>query len=163
MEMRHGSGLRALAALVLLGVIGLITAGAYGAGFAAGQGSGTTSNLAPWAYGGAFGAGHLVGFVLTILVLIMLFRLIAVVLFGGHRRAWGHHGYWHGDVDPSRGPGFGPSRQGFGPGGWHRSEWRQAGQAAFDEFHRQAHANQAATPGTTPGGAPGTTGADQPR
>jgi hypothetical protein len=157
MEMRHGSGFRALAALVLLGVIGLITAGAYGPGFTAGQASGTTSNLAPWAYGGAFGAAHLVGLVMTILVLILLFRLIAVVLFGGHRRAWGHHGHWHGDVDPSR---FGPDA---GRGGWHRSEWRHAGQAAFDEFHRQAHANQAATPGTTPGDAPGTTGADQPR
>jgi hypothetical protein len=156
MEMRHGSGFRAVAALVLLGVIGLLTAGAYGAGFTAGQTSGTTSNLAPWAYGGAFGAGHLVGFVVTIIVLIILFRLIAVVLFGGHHRAWGHHGYWRGDVDPNQGPGF-------GPGGWHRSEWRQAGQAAFDEFHRQAHVNQAATPGATPGDTPGTPGADQPR
>ena len=141
--MRYGSGFRVVAALVLLGVIGLLTAGAYGAGFAAGQSSGVT-NVAPWAYGGAFAAGHVVGFVVTILVLIILFRLIALVLFGGRHRAWGHHGYWHGEGDadrfgPGSGPGFGP---GHGPGGWHRSEWRQAGQAAFDEFHRQAHTGE---------------------
>jgi hypothetical protein len=148
--MRYGSGFRVVAALVLLGVIGLLTAGAYGAGFAAGQSSGVT-NVAPWAYGGAFGAGHVVGFVVTILVLIILFRLIALVLFGHRHRAWGHHGYWHGADDADGGPGFGP---GYGPGGWHRSEWRQAGQAAFDEFHRQAHT--AAAPGT------GNEGADPP-
>lgn len=141
--MRNGGGFRIVAALVLLGVIGLLTAGAYGAGFTAGQASGTTSNLAPWAYGGAFGAGRLVGFIVTIVVLIILFRLIALVLFGHRHRAWGHHGYWHGASDADAGPGFGP---GYGPGGWHRSEWRQAGQAAFDEFHRQAHS--ASAPGT---------------
>ena len=145
--MRYGSGFRVVAALVLLGVIGLLTAGAYGAGFAAGQSSGVT-NVAPWAYGGAFGAGHVVGFVVTILVLIILFRLIALVLFSHRHRAWGHHGYWHGDGDADRfGPGSGPS---YGPGGWHRSEWRQAGQAAFDEFHRQAHGNDAPTAGGGP-------------
>jgi hypothetical protein len=137
--MRYGSGFRIVAALVLLGVIGLLAAGAYGAGFAAGQSSGV-ANVAPWAYGGAFGVGHVVGFVVTILVLIILFRLIAVVLFGGRHRAWGHRSYWRGDVDPSQ---VGP---GFGGGDWHRSAWRQAGQAAFDEFHRRAHS--AESPGT---------------
>jgi hypothetical protein len=161
MEMRQGGGFRVLAALLLLGVIAFITAGAYGAGFTAGQASGTTTNLGPWVYGGAFGAGHLVGFIVTIIVLIVVLRLLALVFFGGHhRRYWGHPGYWRGDVDPSQGPSFGPGGQGFGPGGWHRSEWRQAGQAAFDEFHRQAHVNQPPTAGETPGSTPG---ADQPR
>ena len=156
--MRQGGGFRALAALLLLGVIAFITAGAYGAGFAAGQSSGTTTNLGPWVYGGAFGVGHVVGFIVTILVLVIMLRILAAGFFGGHRhRAWGHPGYWRGDGDPSQ---FGP---GAGLGGWHRSEWRQAGQAAFDEFHRQAHAGQAAAPGTTPGGTPGTPGTDQPR
>ncbi len=159
--MRQGGGFRVLAALLLLGVIAFITAGAYGAGFTAGQASGTTTNLGPWVYGGAFGAGHLVGFIVTIIVLIVVLRLLALVFFGGHhRRYWGHPGYWRGDVDPSQGPSFGPGGQGFGPGGWHRSEWRQAGQAAFDEFHRQAHVNQPPTAGETPGSTPG---ADQPR
>jgi len=171
MEMRQGGGFRVLAALLLLGVIAFITAGAYGAGYTAGQASGTTTNLGPWVYGGAFGAGHIVGFIVTIIVLLVVFRLLALVFFGGHhRRYWGQPGYWRGDVDPSQGPGFGPGGQGFGPGGqgfgpggWHRSEWRQAGQAAFDEFHRQAHTNQPPTGGETPGTTPGTPGADQPR
>ena len=160
--MRYGSGFRVVAALVLLGVIGLLTAGAYGAGFSAGQSSGVT-NVAPWAYGGAFGAGHVIGFVVTILVLIILFRLIALVLFGHRHRAWGHHGYWHGEGDADRGPGSGP---GSGPGGWHRSEWRQAGQAAFDEFHRQAHGNDAAQAGggeAARGNPGGTSGSAEPR
>jgi len=155
--MRYGGGFRVVAAMVLLGVIGLLTAGAYGAGFTAGQSSGVT-NVAPWAYGGAFGAGHVIGFVVTILVLIILFRLIALVLFGGHHRAWGHHGYWHGEGDADRGPGSGPSfGPGYGPGGWHRSEWRRAGQAAFDEFHRQAHGSEAPPSGGEPSGGEGTT------
>lgn len=158
--MRYGSGFRVMAAIILLGVIGLLTAGAYGAGFAAGQSSGVT-NVAPWAYGGAFGAGHVIGFVVTILVLIILFRLIALVLFGHRHRAWGHHGYWHGEGDSGTGcaPGSGPS---FGPGGWHRSEWRHAGQAAFDEFHRQAHGNDVPPAGAGgPGG--GNPGGPEPR
>jgi hypothetical protein len=148
--MRYGSGFRVLAALVLLGVIGLLTAGAWGAGFAAGQSSGVTS-VAPWAYGGAFGAGHVVGLLVTILVLIILLRLIGLVLFGGRHRAWGHHAYWYGEGDGGQDAG-----PGFGPGGWHRSEWRQAGQAAFDEFHRQAHgAGSPAAGGEAAGGNPG--------
>ena len=143
--MRQGSGFRVLAALILLGFIGLLTAGAYGLGFAAGSSSNATS-IAPWAYGGAFGAGHLIGFVVTILVLIILIRLIGLVLFGHHHRSWAHRGYWQADGDADR---FGP---GTGPGGWHRSEWRQAGQAAFDEFHRRAHAGEPPATGGVPGG-----------
>jgi len=137
--MRYGGGFRFLAALLLLGVIGLITAGAYGAGYAAGSATGAVPAPA-WVYGGSFGAGHVIGFLVTILVLILIFRLFVFAAFGHHHRAWGRHGYWHGDGDPATFPQGGPG--GFpqgGPGGWHRSEWRQAGQAAFDEFHRQAH------------------------
>jgi hypothetical protein len=160
--MRQGGGFRVLAAFVLLGLFALITAGAYGAGFAAGSGSGTT-NMAPWAYGGAFGVGHVVGFVVTVIILIVMLRVLGLILFGHRHRAWGHHGYWRGEGEP----GFGP---GAGPGGWHRSEWRQAGQAAFDEFHRQAHANQPPAGGTTGGSTggtgtvnPGAPGSDEPR
>ena len=142
--MRYGGGFRALAALHLLGFIGLLTAGAYGAGYAAGSGS-NAAGASAWAYGGAFGAGHVIGFFVTILVLIVLLRLIMVAIFGGHHRAWARHGYWRDGPDADRsGPGFGP---GFGPGGWHRSEWREAGQAAFDEFHRHAHGTEPPTSG----------------
>jgi hypothetical protein len=150
--MRYGGGFRVLAALLLLGFLALITAGAFGAGFAAGSASGTTSAPA-WAYGGAFGVGHVIGFFVTILVLLIVFRLIMIAIFGGHRRAWGHHGYWRNEGDADRfGPGYGP---GFGPGGWHRSEWREAGQAAFDDFHRRAHGTEPSTPGATGAPAPG--------
>ncbi len=147
--MRYGGGFRVLAAVLLLGFIGLITAGAYGAGFAAGSAPGTTT-VPAWAYGGAFGAGHIVGFVITILVLLIVFRLVLFAIFGGHRHGpWGRHAYWHGEYDPrfSPGPGAGPWQ-----GGWQRSEWRQAGQAAFDEFHRQAHSSEPPASGSNPSG-----------
>ena len=157
--MRYGGGFRVLAALLLLGFIGLITAGAYGFGFAAGSAS--TATAAPaWAYGGAFGAGNVIGFLVTILILIVLFRLIALAFFGHHRRAWARHGYWgHGDWgadgDADRGePGGwhgGPgSRPGSWPGGWHRSEWREVGQAAFNDFHSRAHSADAPATGEGP-------------
>ena len=151
--MRDGGGFRVLAALLLLGFIGLITAGAFGAGFAAGSASGP--GYAPaWVYGGAFGAGHVIGFLVTIFVLIILFRLIAMAIFGHRHRAWRHHGYWRGEGDADRfGSGYGP---GFGPGGWHRSEWRDAGQAAFDDFHRRAHGTEQPATGPTGAGDPAT-------
>jgi hypothetical protein len=180
--MRYGGGFRALAALLLIGFIALVGAGAYGAGFAAGQVSPTVGAPSPaWAYGCAFGIGHVIGFLVTILVLVIMIRLIVVVLFGSHRHhGWARHGYWHGEGDADRfGPGgFGPGGPG-GPGpwgGWHRSEWREAGQARFDELHNRSHgypppAGGPATGGPATGdpatGGPATgsqtTGWDQPR
>jgi hypothetical protein len=159
-----------LAALLLLGFIGLITAGAYGAGFATGRGSGIVTTPA-WAYGGAFGAGHVIGFLVTIFVLIVIFRLFMIAAFGHRRRAWTHHGYGRGEGDAA---GFGPGgrpggamgspmggpggdRPGFGADGWHRSEWREVGQSYFDEFHRRAHGEVPPAPGSTPTPAPGST------
>ena len=129
--MRHGTGFRVLAGLLLLGLIGILTAGAFGLGVAAGSGG----DARPLANGWAFGAGHVLGFLVTVFFVIVLLRLIAVVAFGGHRRrmhmagGWGH-------------PGFAPYPGAFGQPGrdeWKHSEWREAGQRAFDEFHRRAH------------------------
>ena len=140
--MRDGGGFRVLAALLLVVVIGFLTAGAFGAGYAAGSGAGATPAPA-WAYGGAFGFGHLIGFLLAIFVLIIVLRLIMLAIFGHSHRRWGRHAYWHGSPaewqSGANQPGF---DQGGWPGGWQRSEWRRAGQAAFDEFHRQSHAAQ---------------------
>jgi hypothetical protein len=153
--MRYGGGFRAFAASLLLGFIGLVSAGAYGAGFAAGSGSGAPPAPA-WAYGGAFGAGHVIGFLVTILVLIIIFRLFMLAVFGHSRRAWGHHGHWRGYGDEDR---FGPGGPTGGPmggpmggrmGGWHRSEWREVGQPYFDEFHRRAHGGEPPATGDTP-------------
>jgi hypothetical protein len=143
MEMRQGIGFRVLAALLLLGLVAFITAGAYGAGFAAGAGS-TATNVPPWAYGGAFGAGNVVGLVVTIIVLVIVLRVIGLVFFGYHRRGWAHHGYWQADGDPDR------AGAGDWHGGWHRSEWREAGQARFDELHRRAHGAEPPATGGSP-------------
>jgi uncharacterized membrane protein len=138
--MRYGGGFRFLAALLLLGFIGLITAGAYGVGFAAGSTTGATT-VPAWAYGGAFGAGHVISFLVTILVLIIILRLIGLAVFGHHHRAWARHGYRRGEGYADRfGPGTGPDAgPGGWHGGWHRSEWREVGQTAFDDFHRRSH------------------------
>jgi hypothetical protein len=155
-----------LAALLLLGFIGLIALGAYGVGFAAGNASPafTPANPAAWAYGGGygFGFGHFIGFVVSILIFIIVVRLILAVIFGGHRRHWGPRGYWQGG-DPAQ---FGPS----GPfGGWNRGPWHEVGQSYFDEFHSRAHGNVPPAGGPAAGGptaggpATGGTAADQPR
>jgi hypothetical protein len=182
--MPYGGGFRALAALLLVGFIGLIALGAYGAGFAAGNGSPafTPGNPPSWAYYGpgfGFGVGHLVGFLVTILVFIIVVRLILAVVFGGHRHhGWARHGYWRGEGDAfgtgrTSDPGsFGPG--GPGPwGGWHRSDWREAGQARFDELHNRSHgypppaggpaSGGPATGGPAGGPAAGGPTADQPR
>jgi hypothetical protein len=129
--MKRGTGFRVLAGLLLLGLIAIVTAGAYGAGVAAGSGG----DAAPLTHGLVFGAGNLLGFLVTLFFLIVLLRLIAAVAFGGHRRrrhgagSWGHSG-------------FGPYPGAFGQSSgdeWKSSEWRDAGQRAFDEFHQRAH------------------------
>jgi hypothetical protein len=129
--MERGTGFRVLAGLLLLGLIAIVTAGAYGAGLAAGSGGDAT----PLTHGLVFGAGNLLGFLVTLFFLIVLLRLIAAVAFGGHRRRWHGAGGW-------RHSGFGPYPEAFGrPGrdGWKSGEWRDAGQRAFDEFHQRAH------------------------
>jgi hypothetical protein len=164
--MRYGGGFRALAALLLLGFVGLVALGAYGAGFAAGNGSPAFTPANPpaspagaWAYGGAFGVGHVIGFLVTILIFIIVIRLVLAVIFGGpRRRMWGHPGYWHGG-DPAQ---FGPAGS---YGGWHRGPWHEVGQSYFDEFHNKAHGNQPPAAGGSATGDPNAGGptADQPR
>jgi hypothetical protein len=81
--MRHGGGFRFLAALVLVGVLAALTAGAYGAGYAAGAGSNAT--VSPWVYGGFIGFGNVVGLIVTIFVLVMIFRVMTFAFWGHHR------------------------------------------------------------------------------
>jgi hypothetical protein len=144
--MRYGGGLRLLAALLVLGVVAALTAGAYGAGYVAGLGTNTT-NVSPWVYGGAFGASQIVGLIVTIIILVMIFRVMRFAF-------WGHaHGGWD-----RCGPGFtggsgGPGGPGGWHSGWHDGSWHSARQAAFEEWHRRAHDEQSGqTPGGTPGG-----------
>jgi hypothetical protein len=150
MEMRQGVGFRVLAALLLLGFVAFLTAGAYGAGFAAGAGTPAT-NVSPWVYGGAFGAGHVVGLIVTIIILVIAIRVIGLIFFGRGHRAWAHHGYWAQGDPNSPTPG---DWQGM-HGGWHRGEWRDAAQARFDEFHSRAHGTEPPASGNTPSGAAG--------
>jgi hypothetical protein len=124
-EMRNGGGFRVLAAVLLIAFVGFITAGAYWAGYSAGSGPNAIPP-APWTHGGAFGAGHLFGFLIALFVLFIVIRLIFGAFAGPRHHAWGGHGGW------SR---FGPCE----PDEWQRSEWRQAGENTFDEWHRKSH------------------------
>jgi hypothetical protein len=137
--MRHGGGFRFLAALFFIGFMGLFTLGVFGVGIAVGAGSSGTA-FAGWGHGGA------IGLLLTILIFLILLRMIGFVIFGHHRH-WARHAYYHGGFDGDR---FGPGGSGVGPGGWHRSEWREIGQAYFDDFHRRAHGTETPTPEAAP-------------
>ena len=152
--MRHGVGFRFLAALVLMGVLAALTAGAYGAGYAAGAGSNAT--VSPWVYGGFIGFGNVVGLIITILVLVMILRVMTFAFWGHHRGAWDRRPT--GPMGPS-GP-VGPDSAAFaGPGfrhGWHDSSWQSSRQDAFDEWHRHSHERSAGqSPDAPSGGAAG--------
>ena len=144
--MRYGGGFRFLVALVFVGIIAALTAGAYAAGFAAGAGS--NASVSPWVSGGFAGLGSVLGLIVTIFVLVMIFRVMAFAFWGHSRRGW--------DRGPG-GPG-GPDGSAFGgPGfhrGWHHSGWQSSRQEAFDEWHRQSHERSSGqVPGTPSGGA----------
>jgi hypothetical protein len=135
-DMRHGGGFRVLAAFLLIGFIGLIAAGAFGAGYVAGSGP-SAAPAAPWVRGGAFGAGHLFGFLLALFVLFVVIRLMVVAFGGPRHHAWAARGRW-GETGPC------------GPDDWHRGAWHRAGETAFDEWHRKSHERSGATPPDRP-------------
>ena len=161
--MRHGGGFRLLGASLVVGVIAALTAGAYSAGFVAGAGSGAT-NASPWVYGGAFGASGIVGLLVTVLILVVIFRVMRFAFWGHGHGGWAHGGWDRGGPGDFRGPGgqSGPGGPDFrGPGapgkwGWHADQWQSARQAAFEDWHRRAHDESSGqTPGETPtGGTP---------
>jgi hypothetical protein len=166
--MRNGSGFRFMAALAMFILVTLFAVGAFGAGIAVGVASDTTGWTA-----GSWHAGQVVSLLITILAVIVLFRLILGLFFGfpHRRRMWGHRGYWqgywHGQSDSH---GFGPGSAPFGPGPfgpgpgpdarhggfgeWQHSDWRDARQAAFNDFHNRAHTTPptSGTGGTTDSG-----------
>jgi hypothetical protein len=118
-----------------------MTAGAYGAGYAAGAGSNAT--VSPWVYGGFIGFGNVVGLIITILVLVMIFRVMTFAFWGHHRGGWDRP-----DRPAFAGPGF--------RHGWHDSGWQSARQDAFDEWHRHSHERSAGqSPDAPSGGAAG--------
>jgi hypothetical protein len=148
--MRHGGGFRFLAALFVMGMVAFVAAGAFVTGLVIGAASNGVT-VANWNGNGV------VGVLLTILIVLIVFRIIGFALFG-HHRAWAHHGYWRGgwDGEPC-GPGMGYMRhgmghmgRGMGPGGWQKSEWRDAGQTWFDEFHRRSHETETPAGGDAP-------------
>jgi hypothetical protein len=156
--MQHEGGFRFLAALAALGLVGILALGAFGAGFAAGSASDAGATV--WVHGGHW-PGQILGFLVTIILVVILFRLIAMALFG-HRhyhRAWAHQRHWRDWDDADR---FGPPS---GPGGWHRSEWREVGQAYFDDFHRRAHGAEPPAGDSAPTGNASTDGpgSEQPQ
>jgi len=132
--MRYG-GFRVVTALVLIGLVAFLTGGAYAAGYTDGANH-IGTNVSPWLYGGAFGASHVIGFLVSILVLILILRLVFFGAFAHRRGAWG------------RGP-WGHRWEGTQPGDWQRGPWVDPRQAMFDDFHRRAHdpVNQPPAPG----------------
>ena len=132
--MRRGGGFRILAALLLVGLFAAITAGAYGAGYAAAGGTGAM----PWgqgvANGFAWGGFHIFGFLFTVLMLVVVFAIVRAVIWGHPHRHWDR---------------FGPGGPG-GPGDWHgrdrmHGSWRMRGDEAprggefLTDWHKQAH------------------------
>ncbi len=148
--MRNGGGFRLLGALLVIGVIAALTAGAYSAGFVAGAGTNAT-NVSPWVYGGAFGASGIVGLIVTVLILVMIFRVLTVRVLGPRPRRLGSPRTrrlgWPAGLS---GPG-GPGGWGWPEERWHGGPWHSARRAAFEEWHRRAHEEQS---GQTPGGSP---------
>jgi hypothetical protein len=124
--MRYG-GLRVLTALVLFGLVAFLTGGAYAAGYA--EGANHVGTVSPWVYGG-FGASHVVGFIIGILILVLILRLVFFGAFA-HRRHWG----------------YGPRWGNTGPGDWSQGPWRDPRQTWFDDWHRHAHEAPATQPG----------------
>jgi uncharacterized membrane protein len=125
--MRVWGGFRLLVALLILGVFAAVASGAYSAGYVAGAGT-TATNTSPWIYGGFYGISGIVGLIVTILILVIIFRILSFVFW---RRAF------------ERGP-WGPGAEGTATyqgryPGWHHGRRWHARQAAFEEWHRRAH------------------------
>jgi hypothetical protein len=123
--MRNRGGIHFLGALLTVGLVGVLMALAYLAG------GGDSCDIGS-------GARHCLGF---------LFAVLVVVLVGGLLcRARGCYAYGPWDRPDPR-----------GPGGWHghvgryAQECRESAKSALDEWHRQAHADEAANSGTPAG------------
>ncbi|MGD0862088.1 MAG: hypothetical protein ABSA21_04940 [Candidatus Limnocylindrales bacterium] len=136
--MRYGGGFRLLAALLAIGVVAALTAGAYGAGYVAGAGS-NAANVSPWVYGGFFGVSQVVGLIVTIFILVVMFRLMRFAFWRHAQGAWNRGGP-RGSEGPTDTDGpAGPGDWGWRGERWHGERWQSARQAAFDEWHRRAH------------------------
>ncbi len=140
--MRYGGGFRLVIALLLIGAFAALTAGAYSAGFVAGAGANAT-NASPWVYGGFYGVSGIIGLIVTILILVIVFRILS---FAFWRRS-------HAEWTERRGPNGEPLGPGdwHGPWGWHgrRGYWQEARRQMFDDWHREAH-QAADQSGSTP-------------
>ncbi len=150
--MRYG-WFRFAIALLAIGAVAALVSGAYSAGFVAGAGTSATST-SPWIHGGFYGMSGIVGLVVTILMLVILFRVLSFIFW---RRAFAGRGPWAPGAPGD--PTFEAWHAGR-PGGWHARRW-EARTAAFEEWHRRAHeAGQGGpatgqTPGQTWGQTPG--------
>lgn len=113
------SAFRAVAALILIVVVGLVVFGAYQAGVAVGAGGpGTAGTVAPYAmrYWG-FGWGfpfffHPLGLLFGLFFLFLFFWVLRALFWGGR----GHRGDWYGS-------------------------WEDRRRDAFEAWHREAHAH----------------------
>jgi uncharacterized membrane protein len=131
-------------ALLVVGAVAALTAGAYSAGFVAGAGSSAT-NVSPWVSGGTFGVSGIVGLIVTVLILVIIFRVMSLIFWRHGRHGWDR---WSEGREGPAGPG--------GPGpwypGWRHGRWQESRQAAFEEWHRHAHEAATSQPSGGPGG-----------
>lgn len=136
---------RLFAAFLLIVVLAIggsaIAATAYQAGVTTGATQVVTDGstvvtpivVPAWGFHPGFGFGFL-GFLGTIVFLILVFGLFRAIIGGGrHRNGWGPGG-------PDWGPNGGP-----GPNGW---GGRERFRGTFEEWHRESHATSGADHGT---------------
>ena len=151
---------RLFAAFLLIVVLAIggsaIAATAYQAGVTTGATQVVTDGttvvtpivVPAWGFHPGFGFGFL-GFLGTIVFLILVFGLFRAIIGGGrHRHGWGPGG-------PDWGPNGGPG----GPGGPGPDRWggRERFRGTFEEWHRESHATSGADHGTPSGTPPGST------
>ena len=147
---------RLFAAFLLIVVLAIggsaIAATAYQAGVTTGAATVVTDGstvVAPivvpaWGFQPGFGFGFL-GFLGTIVFLILVFGLFRAIIGGGrHRHGWGPNGGagWGPGGPGTWGPGPDGQGGGNGPSSWGR---RDRFRSTFEEWHRESHAASGTT------------------
>ena len=140
-------------AVLAIGLAGAIFQTGYMAG-AAGTGTAVAGPAYGWGWGWGWGFGGGLFHLLGLFLFVVIFLAILRVVFGGHRRDWGH--------GPRGGRGWGHDGYGDNPGPERFGPWEDRARQIHDEWHRRQDA--AATPPTArPSGASdGGTGATGP-
>ena len=135
---------RIIPAILLIAVLaiggGVIASTAYQAGLQTAVTTASGDTVTPvvvpvYGYGWhpfGFGFGFL-GFLGTLLFIVIVFGLIRAIAYGGRHRHWGGSGWGPGGPTGPGGPGAGR------PGGSRYDRWEAVLHQDFDDWHRHAH------------------------